>query len=78
MLLPNCVETVLVYLACFKANFVTVPLDFRHRPEQIGYALKHSGASVFIVHADRVAELEKAGGPERDLDRAGGGRRFHG
>ncbi|MBN8247291.1 MAG: AMP-binding protein [Verrucomicrobia bacterium] len=58
VLLPNCRETVLAYLAAFKANFVLVPLDYRHRAAQIGYALQHSGASVLIVHRDRVPELE--------------------
>lgn len=58
VLLPNCRETVLAYLAAFKANFVLVPLDYRHRAPQIGYALNHSGASVLIVHRDRVPELE--------------------
>lgn len=61
VLLPNCRETVLAYLACFKANFVMVPLDYRHRATQIGYALSHSGASVLIVHHDRVAELAAEG-----------------
>lgn len=61
VLLPNCRETVLSYLACFKANFVMVPLDYRHQPAQIGYALTHSGASVLIVHRDRVAELAEEG-----------------
>lgn len=61
VLLPNCPQTVLAYLACFKAKLVTVPLDYRHCPPQIGYALNHSGASVLIVHHDRLAELEEAG-----------------
>ncbi|MFO1458360.1 MAG: AMP-binding protein [Verrucomicrobiota bacterium] len=61
VLLPNCRETVLAYLACFKGNFVMVPLDYRHRATQIGYALVHSGASVLIVHHDRVAELAAEG-----------------
>lgn len=61
VLLPNCPQTVLTYLACFKANFVIVPLDYRHQSVQIAYALSHSGASVFIVHCERVAELEAAG-----------------
>ncbi|HAB15579.1 MAG TPA: AMP-binding protein, partial [Verrucomicrobiota bacterium] len=61
VLLPNCQPTVLAYLACFKANFVMVPLDYRHRPVQIGYALSHSGATALIVHRDRLAELEEAG-----------------
>ena len=43
-LLPNCVETIVSYLACFKGGFVSVPLDYRYRPVQINYALNHSGA----------------------------------
>src|SRR5688572_2243077 len=52
VLLPNCPPTVLAYLACFKAGFVIVPLDYRHRSVQIGYALSHSGANVLILHHD--------------------------
>lgn len=61
MLLPNAVESVACYLACFRAGFVVVPLDERHRPPQIGHALVHSGAALLIVHHDRVAELDAAG-----------------
>lgn len=61
MLLPNSVEAIIAYLACFKANFVIVPLDYRHQPAQIGYSLNHSGADVFIVHHRRLAELEQEG-----------------
>lgn len=61
VLLPNRPETVFSYLACFKGNFVMVPLDYRHHPAQIRYALNHSGADVLIVHRERVEELEKEG-----------------
>lgn len=59
-LLPNCPELVLTYLACFKAGFIAVPLDYRHHPRQIGYALRHSGAVAFLVHPDRLPELAKS------------------
>src|ERR1700752_656050 len=58
VLLPNCPQTVLAYLACLKANFVIVPLDYRHRSVQIGYALSPSGANVLILPRDRVSELD--------------------
>ena len=61
VLLPNCPPTVEAYLACFKANFVAVPLDYRHSAPQVGYALDHSGAEALIVHHSRLAELEDAG-----------------
>src|SRR5690348_11196889 len=44
MLLPNRPETLLVYLACFKSGLVAVPLDYRYRPPQINYVLRHSGS----------------------------------
>jgi len=61
VLLPNCHETVLTYLACFKGNFVIVPLDYRHHAAQIRYAMNHSGADVLIVHHDRVKDLDDEG-----------------
>jgi acyl-CoA synthetase (AMP-forming)/AMP-acid ligase II len=59
VLLPNLPETVFTYLACFKGNYVVVPLDYRHQPPQLNYALSHSGASILIVHHERLAELEQ-------------------
>lgn len=56
-LLPNCFETLLSYLACFKGGFVAVPLDYNYRAPQINYALRHSGTRLFIAHAERQAEL---------------------
>jgi acyl-CoA synthetase (AMP-forming)/AMP-acid ligase II len=59
VLLPNSPETVFTYLACFKGNYVAVPLDYRHQPAQLKYALSHSGASILVVHHERLAELEQ-------------------
>src|SRR5437867_630798 len=59
LLLPNQPEAVLTYLACFKAGFVVVPLDYRHQPAQLKFALHHSGASILIMHQERLAELKQ-------------------
>jgi acyl-CoA synthetase (AMP-forming)/AMP-acid ligase II len=48
LLLPNCLETVVCYLACFRMHLVAVPLDSQYHPLQVGYALGHSGASVLL------------------------------
>jgi len=61
LLLPNRPETVMAYLACFKAGYVIVPLDYRHRPVQIRYSLNHSGATALVVHQDRIAQLQEEG-----------------
>jgi len=61
MLLPNSLESVACYLACFRMRFVIVPLDYQYHPLQIGYALGHSGASILIVDHARIPGLEEAG-----------------
>lgn len=57
LLLPNRPEALLVYLACFKSGLVAVPLDYRYRPPQINYVLRHSGSLVLVTHADRLGEV---------------------
>jgi len=59
--LPNCLETVVCYLACFRMRLVAVPLDYQYHPLQVGYALAHSGASILVVHHERIPSLEEAG-----------------
>lgn len=59
--LPNCLETVVCYLACFRMRLVAVPLDYQYHPLQVGYALGHSGASILVVHQERIPSLEEAG-----------------
>src|SRR5262245_33087480 len=58
-LLPNRIETLLTCLACFKAGLIAVPLDYRYRPPQINYALRHSGSRLLVAHAERQAELSE-------------------
>jgi acyl-CoA synthetase (AMP-forming)/AMP-acid ligase II len=61
VLLPNQPESVLIYLACFKAGYVVVPLDYRHQASQLKYALNHCGASILIADQERLAELKREG-----------------
>lgn len=61
LLLPNGLEAVVCYLACFRMRFVIVPLDYQYHPLQIGYALGHSGASMLIANYERIAGLDEAG-----------------
>jgi long-chain acyl-CoA synthetase len=57
ILLPNRPETLLVYFACFKSGLVAVPLDYRYRPPQINYVLRHSGSRILVTHVDRQDEV---------------------
>lgn len=61
LLLPNGLEAVVGYLACFRLRLVSVPLDYQYHPLQIGYALGHSGAALLIAHHERLPGLEEAG-----------------
>src|SRR5262245_58546590 len=61
VLLPNQPELVLTYLACFKAGYVVVPLDYRHQAPQLKYALNHCGASILIADQQRLSELKQEG-----------------
>ncbi len=63
--LPNRPEALLTYLACFRAGFTAVPINYGNRVPQLNYTLRHSGSQVLVAHADRlgeVAECEAAKG----------------
>jgi acyl-CoA synthetase (AMP-forming)/AMP-acid ligase II len=62
-LLPNSLEIVLCYYACFKIGAVAVPLNIRFGPELLKYGLTHSGARVLISEPklfDRIEEFRSS------------------
>jgi long-chain acyl-CoA synthetase len=56
-LMPNRATLLLHYIACLKAGLVAVPLNYRYTAPEIDHALDISGASLFLVHAERLAEV---------------------
>ncbi|MFI4874418.1 MAG: class I adenylate-forming enzyme family protein [Blastopirellula sp. JB062] len=58
-LLPNCLEAVLVTLACYQIGAVAVPLNYRYVPEEARDVLQRTGAKAIVFHADR-AQLTQA------------------
>ena len=58
-LLPNCLEIVLCYYACFKIGAIAVPLNLRFSPELLKYIIEHSGARVLISEPELFAQIEK-------------------
>ncbi len=58
-LLPNCLEIVLCYYACFKIGAVAVPLNIRFQTELLTYGLNHSGARVLISEPGLFAKIEE-------------------
>jgi long-chain acyl-CoA synthetase len=58
-LLPNCLEIVLCYYACFKIGAIAVPLNIRFHTELLQYALTHSGARILISEPKLFEHIEK-------------------
>jgi long-chain acyl-CoA synthetase len=58
-LLPNCLEIVLCYYACFKIGAIAVPLNVRFSAELVQYAINHSGARVLISEPNLYSQIEK-------------------
>src|SRR5207237_3585048 len=57
-LLPNCLEIVLCYYACFKIGAIAVPLNIRFHTELLKYVLTHSGACVLISQPMFFSQIE--------------------
>src|SRR5215469_3111014 len=58
-LLPNCLEIVLCYYACFKIGAIAVPLNVRFSAELLQYAISHSGARVLISEPNLYTQIAK-------------------
>jgi long-chain acyl-CoA synthetase len=66
-LMPNRVDLVIHYLACFRARLIVTPLNYRYTSREIDHALEVSEARVLLAHAERaedIAASELAGGLE--------------
>jgi long-chain acyl-CoA synthetase len=58
-LLPNCLEIVLCYYACFKIGAIAVPLNIRFPAELLQYAINHSGARFLVSEPNLFSEIDK-------------------
>ena len=56
-LLPNGLEIILCYYACFILGAIAVPLNIRFPPELIAYVLDHSEARVLISESELFAGI---------------------
>ena len=56
-LLPNCLEIVLCYYACFKIGAIAVPLNIRFGPDLLRHAINHSGARVLVSEPELFARI---------------------
>jgi long-chain acyl-CoA synthetase len=56
-LMPNRVDLVVHYLACFKAELIATPLNYRYTATEIDHALRVSGARALLAHEERAADI---------------------
>jgi long-chain acyl-CoA synthetase len=64
-LMPNRIDLVVHYLACFRAGVIATPLNYRYTAREIDHALEVSDARAMLAHVERaedVAASELAGG----------------
>ena len=68
MLMPNCLEIVYIYFACFRLGAVAVPSSYYSKTPEIIYEANHCKTKIYLVHhqlatvlcgvAERVPSLE--------------------
>jgi long-chain acyl-CoA synthetase len=51
VLAPNCAEYLAVYLACVRAGFNVVPINWHLAPSEVAFILENSGARAVVGHA---------------------------
>jgi acyl-CoA synthetase (AMP-forming)/AMP-acid ligase II len=56
-LMPNRIDLVVHYLACFKAGLIATPLNYRYTHREIDHALQVSGARALLAHVERAADV---------------------
>ncbi len=56
-LMPNRIDLVVHYLACFRAGLIPTPLNYRYTHREIDHALEVSGARALLAHAERAEDV---------------------
>jgi acyl-CoA synthetase (AMP-forming)/AMP-acid ligase II len=58
--LPNCDALLIHYLACFKAGYVAVPLNYRYTPSEIDRALRTCRPQMLVFDQSRISDIAAA------------------
>ena len=58
-LLPNRLQVIVHYLACLRAGFVAVPLNYRYLVRDIDYAIGLSEPRLMVAHAERADDISQ-------------------
>jgi acyl-CoA synthetase (AMP-forming)/AMP-acid ligase II len=56
-LMPNRIDLIVHYLACFKAGLIVTPLNYRYTFREVDHALEVSGAKALVAHVERAEDV---------------------
>jgi long-chain acyl-CoA synthetase len=56
-LMPNRVDLAVHYFACFRAELIATPLNYRYTAREIDHALQVSDARVLLAHVERAEDV---------------------
>src|SRR5262245_19955103 len=56
-LMPNRIDLVVHYLACFRAGVIATPLNYRYTASEIDHALEVSDARALVAHVERAEDV---------------------
>jgi long-chain acyl-CoA synthetase len=59
-LMPNRIDLVVHYLACFKAGLIATPLNYRYTHREIDHALEVSRARALLAHVERADDIAES------------------
>jgi long-chain acyl-CoA synthetase len=59
-LMPNRIDLVVHYLACFRAGLIATPLNYRYTFREIDHALEVSGARALLAHVERAGDVAQS------------------
>jgi len=61
-LLPNRLQVLVHYLACLRAGFVAVPLNYRYLAHDIDHAIGLTAPRLMVAHAERADDVSQCAG----------------
>lgn len=59
LMLPNSLEILCCYLACFRMGAIATPVNYRYAPPELERALAHARPKWLIIHSSRLDVLAK-------------------
>src|SRR5205085_3704783 len=59
LLMPNCVEYIIAYFACFKLGALAGPINSLLKSQEISYVINNSEAKAILVNSEFLPRIEE-------------------